>query len=70
MTKREMIQTIQKREADLFLDLKRAQRIFEDDSVQVRTRRHAWAAVSRLMIDMGIQSDFDMLEWKEAVEHK
>lgn len=68
MTKREMIQTIQKREAELFLDLKRAQQVNRDTSPAVRTRRHAWVAVTRLMMDMGIQSDYDLLEWETAKE--
>ena len=63
-----MITLIQKREAELFLELKKTDQLFGVDNDFTKTVRSAWSGVNTLMGDLGIKSDLQLPENKEAGE--
>ncbi len=68
MTKENMIKLIQKREAELFLELKKTDQLFGVDDAFTKTVRGVWSGVNTLMDDLGIKSDLQLLESIEAGE--
>jgi hypothetical protein len=66
MTKENMIKLIQKREAELFLELKKTDQLFGVDNAFTKTVRSAWSGVNTLMGDLGIKSDLQLPESIEA----
>lgn len=57
MTKRQLIQEIQKMEAEAFLELKEATRDFGGTAFVTNERRSAWCTLDNLMFSTGIQPD-------------
>jgi hypothetical protein len=68
MTKENMIKLIQKREAELFLELKKTDQLFGVDNAFTKTVRGVWSGVNTLMGDLGIKSDLQLPESIEAGE--
>jgi hypothetical protein len=68
MTKENMIKLIQKREAELFLELKKTDQLFGVDNAFTKTVRGTWSGVNTLMGDLGIKSDLQLPESIEAGE--
>ena len=68
MTKENMIKLIQKREAELFLRLKKTDQLFGVDNAYTKTVRGVWSEVNTLMGDLGIISDLQLPESIEAGE--
>lgn len=68
MTKENMIKLIQKREAELFLRLKKTDQLFGVDNAYTKTVRGVWSEVNTLMGDLGIKSDLQLPESIEAGE--
>jgi hypothetical protein len=68
MTKENMIKLIQKREAELFLELKKTDQLFSVDNAFTKTVRGVWSGVNTLMGDLGIKSDLQLPESIEAGE--
>ena len=68
MTKENMIKLIQKREAELFLRLKKTDQLFGVDNAFTKTVRGVWSGVNTLMGDLGIKSDLQLPESIEAGE--
>ena len=68
MTKENMIKLIQKREAELFLKLKKTDQLFGVDNAFTKTVRGIWSGVNTLMGDLGIKSDLQLPESIEAGE--
>ena len=68
MTKENMIKLIQKREAELFLELKKTDQLFGVDNAYTKTVRGVWSEVNTLMGDLGIKSDLQLPESIEAGE--
>jgi hypothetical protein len=68
MTKENMIKLIQKREAELFLELKKTDQLFGVDNAFTKTVRGVWSGVNTLMGDLGIKSDLQLPEAIEAGE--
>ena len=68
MTKENMIKLIQKREAELFLRLKKTDQLFGEDDAYTKTVRGVWSGVNTLMGDLGIISDLQLPESIEAGE--
>ena len=63
-----MITLIQKREAELFLELKKTDNLFGLDNDFTKMVRSNWSGVNTLMGDLGIKSDLQLPENKEAGE--
>ena len=68
MTKKDMITLIQKREAELFLELKKTDKLFGVDNDFTKIVRGVWSGVNTLMGDLGIKSDLQLPENLEAGE--
>ena len=68
MTKETMIKLIQKREAELFLELKKTDQLFGVDNAFTKTVRGTWSGVNTLMGDLGIKSDLQLPESIEVGE--
>jgi hypothetical protein len=68
MTKENMIKLIQKREAELFLELKKTDQLFGVDNAFTKTVRGTWSGVNTLMGDLDIKSDLQLPEAIEAGE--
>jgi hypothetical protein len=68
MTKENMIKLIQKREAELFLELKKTDQLFGVDNAFTKTVRGTWSGVNTLMGDLDIKSDLQLPESIEAGE--
>jgi hypothetical protein len=68
MTKKDMITLIQKREAELFLELKKTDNLFGVDNDFTKIVRSRWSGVNTLMGDLGIKSDLQLPENLEAGE--
>lgn len=68
MTKKEMIKTIQKHEAELFLQLKRNEDVFGEDHILVSKSRSKWLGINNLMETLGIKHDITLPANKKAIE--
>jgi hypothetical protein len=68
MTKKEMIKTIQKHEAELFLKLKVTEDIFGEDHIMASKSRSKWLGINNLMETLKIESDNTLPENKKAIE--
>ena len=68
MTKKDMITLIQKREAELFLELKKTDNLYGVDAAFTKMVRSRWSGVNTLMGDLGIKSDLQLPENLEAGE--
>ena len=63
-----MITLIQKREAELFLELKRITLTFGEGSILHQKTRSEWVGVHKLMVDLGIKHDIHLPESREAIK--
>ena len=63
-----MITLIQKREAELFLELKKTDNLYGVDAAFTKMVRSRWSGVNTLMGDLGIKSDLQLPENLEAGE--
>ena len=67
MTKKQLIQEIQKMEAEAFLKLKEATRDFGPTAIVTNEKRSAWCTLDNLMFSTGIQPDNTLPEQHAAV---
>lgn len=68
MTKKEMIKTIQQKEAELFLEMKEYARLFGEESPQHKTKRMVWGEIFGLMHELNIKPDVFLPENLKAVD--
>ena len=68
MIKKDMIKLIQKREAELFLELKHIGLMFGSESEMHKRARSEWIGVNQLMENLGIKADLQLPEAKQASE--
>ena len=67
MTKKEMIQVIQQKEAEAFLQVKIDGKLFgEENAITVRSRSE-WAKINDLMNELKIKPDNTLPENQEAI---
>jgi hypothetical protein len=67
MTKKEMIQVIQQKEAEAFLQVKVDEKLFgKENTVTVRSRSE-WAKINDLMTELKIKPDNSLPENQEAI---
>ena len=67
MKKEEMIKKIQEIEANLFLEIKKNQQMFGNDSYMAQTSRSEWNGVYTLMEKLGIKTDTSLPATQEAL---
>ena len=67
-TKAEMIATIQKTEAALFLMLKQSEVFWGSDNTLTRIDRTRWAVVNELMTVLGIRTDLALPDNMKAAD--
>jgi hypothetical protein len=72
MTKKEMIQAIQKKEAELFISLQEKQLLFEEDNSVVKRARTKWNAIYTLLKELGLEADVsaNVIEKTSAILRK
>jgi hypothetical protein len=66
MTKAAMVAKIQKTDAMMWLELKRAEQRYGTDDELVSTLRARWATIHNMMESIGIQADHTLPEAEEA----
>ena len=67
MTKKQMIEVIQQREAELFLQIKVDENLFGKDSTITLRSVSDWAKINGLMEDLGIKPDNTLPENQRAI---
>jgi len=69
MTKKEMIQSIQKKEAELFIALQEKELLFEEGDPIVKRARTKWNAIYTLLKELGLEVDLsvDVIEKTSAI---
>jgi hypothetical protein len=67
MTKKQMIEVIQQKEAELFLQIKIDESLFGMDSTITSRSRSDWAKINGLMEDLGIKPDNSLPENQRAI---
>jgi hypothetical protein len=67
MTKKQMIEVIQQKEAEAFLQLKVDESLFGMDSTITIRSRSDWAKINGLMEDLGIKPDNTLPENQRAI---
>jgi hypothetical protein len=67
MTKKEMIKTVQKFEAQAFLQLKQDESLWGADDRYTSRSRARWVGINALMDELGIKSDITLPENQEAI---
>jgi hypothetical protein len=68
MTKKEMIQNIQKLEAIFFLNAKQLELDYGKDEPMYRSAINKWLGVNMLMQDLDIDGDWSLPEAREAAD--
>ena len=68
MEKEEMIKKIQEIEANSFLEVKKNQQMFGNDSYITQTSRSEWIGIYTLMGKIGIQTDTSLQAAQDALE--
>ena len=68
MTKKQMIEVIQQKEAELFLQIKVDESLFGMESTLAARSRSDWAKINNLMEDLGIKPDNTLPENQRAME--
>jgi hypothetical protein len=66
MTKAAMVAKIQKTDAMMWLELKRAEQRYGTDDELVSTLRARWATIHNMMESIGIQADHTLPDNEEA----
>jgi len=67
MTKKQMIEVIQQREAELFLQIKVDESLFGKDNTITLRSVSDWAKINGLMEDLGIKPDNTLPENQSAI---
>jgi hypothetical protein len=67
MEKEEMIKKIQEIEANSFLEVKKNQQMFGNDSYMAQTSRSEWIGIYTLMEKIGIQTDTSLQAAQDAL---
>jgi hypothetical protein len=67
MTKKEMIEVIQQREAEAWLQVKEVEKLFGKEHLLVSKSRGEWCKIHNLMGDLGIKSNNLLPENQEAI---
>jgi len=68
MTKADMIKSIQKLEAECFLELQNSNNLFGTDHNITDRERIKWNSIYKLMESLGIETDHELEENKNAVQ--
>jgi hypothetical protein len=68
MTKKEMIQSIQKLEAVFFLQAKRYEFEYGREDSMTRSAMNKWLGVSHVLQDLGLKEDLTLPEARDAGE--
>ncbi len=68
MTKKEMIKTIQQKEAELFLEMKEYASLFGEESPQHKTKRMRWGEIFGLMHELNIPANIFLPENLKAAD--
>lgn len=68
MTKKQMIQNIQKLEAIFFLNAKQLEFDYDREDSMYRSAINKWLGVNQLMQDLGIKEDLTLPESRDAAE--
>jgi hypothetical protein len=68
MTKVDMIKLIQKLEAECFLELQKSKNLFGTDHNITDRERVKWNSIYELMESLGIKTDHELEENKNAVQ--
>jgi hypothetical protein len=67
ITKEEIIKKIQEIEANSFLEIKKNQQMFGNDSYMVQSSRSEWMGIDGLMKKLGIKTDLSLPAAQEAL---
>ncbi len=67
MTKKQMIEVIQQKEAEAFLQIKVDESLFGMDSTITKRSRSEWCKINGLMEDLGIKPDNTLPENQKAI---
>ena len=68
MKKADMIKKIQEKDAKLYLEMKKYEQLFGEDSKLTTLSRREWCSIDALMKELDIKSDFTLPEWNLAIE--
>ncbi len=68
MKKADMIKKIQEKDAKLYLELKKSEQLYGEDSKLTTLNRREWCSIDTLMKELDIESDFSLPEWTLAIE--
>ena len=68
MKKADMIKKIQEKDAKLYLEMKKSEQLFGEDSKLTTLSRREWCSIDALMQELDIKSDFSLPEWNLAIE--
>jgi hypothetical protein len=68
MTKKEMIQNIQKLEAIFFLNAKQLELDYGKEDTMYRSAINKWLGVNMMMQDLGIKEDLTLPEAQESAQ--
>ncbi len=67
MTKKQMIEVIQQKEAEAFLRVKVDEKLFGQEHIIVSRSRSEWAKINDLMTELKIKPDNTLPENQEAI---
>jgi len=68
MKKADMIKTIQEKDAKLYLEMKKNEQVFGEDSDITKLSRREWCSIDKLMKELDIKTDFSLPEWDLAMK--
>ena len=68
MKKADMIKKIQEKDAKLYLEMKKNEQLFGEDSNITILSRREWCSIDMLMKELDIAADFSLPEWNLAIE--
>lgn len=68
MKKADMIKKIQEKDAKLYLEMKKSEQLFGEDSNITKLSRREWCSIDVLMKELDIEADFSLPEWEEAMK--
>lgn len=63
MTKKDMIKTIQEREAEAWVNLKHWKKVLGADHKQTELYRWAWSEIYNVMQELGIEKNRRSIRW-------
>ena len=68
MKKADMIKKIQEKDAKLYLEIKKSEQLYGEDSKLTTLNRREWCSIDTLMKELDIEADFSLPEWEEAMK--